>query len=124
MVLNVTLQTHKYTQTFNSMLLDKKDYKIQIMYMLTLVFHIHAWNWILNQNQYKSPDYICHLGTPTFHFCLSPFCKGRTVYLENHRMWSTFGLRGSSFLLTGFHSYFFVCCHSSLPPYLLFLCLH
>ena len=87
------------------------------------MFHIHAWNQILNQNQYNRPDCICHLGTPTFHFCLSPFCNGGTVYLENHRMGSTLGLRGNSFLLTGLPSCFSVCHHSNFPLSLLFLCL-
>ena len=89
--------------------------KIQIICVFTLVFCIHVQNWNLSQNQNNSPDYICHSGTPIFcHFCLSLSCSGVTVYLGNHRMGNTLGLRGSSFLLTGLPFYFFVYCHSSL----------
>ena len=97
--------------------------KIQIIYMITLVFWIYVQNWILNQNHSSSPDYLFHLGTPIFHFSLSPFCNGGTVYPESHRTGSTVGFWGSSFFMTGLPSYFFVFWHSNLPLYLLFLCL-
>ena len=105
------------------MLLDKikTDYKIQIIYVLTLVFHIHVQNWNLSQNQNNSLSYIFHSGTPIFHFCLSPFGSGEIVWLGNHRIASTEGFGGSSFFLIGL-PYFFICCHSNLPLYLLFLC--
>ena len=96
---------------------------IQIIYMFTPVFHIHVQNGNLSQNENNSLSHIFHSGTPVFHFCLSPFGNGNTVYLGNHRMGSTEGLGGISFFLIDLLSYFFVCHHSNLPLYLLSLCL-
>ena len=88
---------------------SKIDYKIQIIYVFTLVFHIHVQNHNLSQNQNNSLSYIFHSGTPIFHFCLSPFFyNGEIVYLGNHRAGSIEGFGGSSFHTT-WSSFLFLC---------------
>ena len=96
------------------MLLDRIDYKIQIIYVFTLVFHIHVQIQNLSQNQNNSLFYFSFRNSNLSFLSLS-LGNGETVYLGNHRMVSTECFRGSSFFLIGHPSYFFVCCHSSLP---------
>ena len=83
------------------------------------MFHTHD----LNQSLNNSLNDTFHSGILIFHFCLSPFCNGVTVYLESHRMGSTVGLGDSSFFLAGLPFYFSAYHHSNLPLDLLSLCL-